>query len=324
MRWFEKNEDSGGKRENKPAYDESRRDFLKKAGAASLAVAFGTVGKMAHEATEKAEQRVHDRKRAEADDKRIEELRDKLAEKEVLVTENPLDSILSYDGVKPLSEESFARLVDHMEWQHTEGDFREEFEHSIAGFGHNKETIQRIFAEAGVPIRFSLVSIFEAYWYEDKWGSGGPFQVSDWAAGRFRVDPRNVPGSAEGAAKLFAEIPKMVGPDERFRVLSYNGSFLWRYLKQSKGDPSQTEGPSLNGFLMFMTEKAESRRKKLRSLYGEAEKGRKLFASDIDEGIAGIRINLEYLAKYLAVKRIFESRPDLLAMLDGTDSAMTV
>jgi hypothetical protein len=241
------------------------------------------------------------------------------------VRENPMDELISYEGgVQEIGEKELEALIGYWVWQYTEGAFSGDFQSAIDGLRHHLRVVKHEFDEARVPRELALVSIFESYWNEKTCGEGGPFQISEWAAERFGVNPKTVRGSAEGAAKLFAEILDEVGaysePDEgeKFGVLRYNARYLRKYVK-SLEDRGNGDAPTLAGFLAFMSERAEAVRKQVRTKYGNSSWGRKIgkreFDADIQDGAFGIRINIEYLAKYEAAKRIFETESSLAGML---------
>lgn len=297
--------------------DPGRRKFLRDAGIvlAGTAVGAGALHELLVDG-KKEQEVVEGRVKAQEEPESVESEN---------VHENPMDEMFSYEkGVKEIGMEEFEKMVDYWVWQYTEGDFAGDFDSAIDGLRQNWSTVSHEFDKESVPRTFALVSMYESFWNNETWGKGGPFQLTPWAAGRFNVNPKTIGGSAKGAAKLFAEIIKEVSEYsesddvEKFGVLRYNATFFRKYLISIEKGGSGA-APTMAGFLAYMSGRAEEIRKEICVAHGNSkwgqQLGKKMFDGDIKNGAFGIKINIEYAAKYEATKRIFEAKSSLARML---------
>lgn len=317
-----------GKKQEKaglpPEADQGRRDFLRKVGTAGVVTAGAALG--ADQIHRFMNVAMETKDRHDVAEKRGLELNESGTG-----YMNPLDELFSFEkGVREIGLQDFERMVDYWAWQYTDGGMTKDFKSGVAGLREHWHAVSRAFDAEGIPKKFALVSIHESFWNGKKWGKSGPFQVSPWAARNFHVRPETVEGSAKGAAKLFAEILneldryRETGESDKFTVLRYNGTYLRQYLKALEGRDKDAS-PSMAGFLSFMSRKAEEIRQRVDHDFPKNAMGRsaakETFDSDIRDGAFGIRINIEYLAKYEATKRIFESDQSLVAMLRTDNDA---
>ncbi|NTW14004.1 MAG: hypothetical protein HGA31_03165 [Candidatus Moranbacteria bacterium] len=271
--------------------DPSRRKFLKTLGAIGLGSAIAGTGLGVFvEGTDRHFRDEEKRRKQIEDEEKARKIKERLELQKIAAGENPMDTYFRAGSIREIGQEQFEKAVEYWAARYEVGKDAERFRSAVEKMAPHFRTMKSVFEEKEVPPALMFVSIYESFWDNESWGHrdsdgpAGPFQLMRDTAKRMHVGDRtDWHEASQGAAKLLSDMIGEMDGIELFGVLKYNGTFVGKFLQDWKSRNGDAR-PTVTDFYSFMSHKAAE-------------------SQSDPERLRGMRINAEYLVKFLATIR---------------------
>lgn len=291
----------------------SRRGFLKAAlglGGAAIAgsAVFKSLEKTADFAERAFEQEPMGEKTREQEEKPAPTPEQAEIEKEDFVT---TAEILDFKkpGKIEFNSETVELIKNGWKKKYRENPkLKESFARAYREMGCWQPYLEDIFRKQGVPKEYIFLAIPESHWQPQAVspaGATGPYQFMRSTAKLFGLkieknyDERKDPlASANACAKLLADLYQRT-KDWNLALSGYNGSFLWKYLKENAGQDKKATYPN---YLKFVENILNDKKTKIKNLSLSEKSKERIYLRKI----RGYSENVNYPAKFLAVKELIE------------------